>query len=250
MFSHVKQTMQPVRVDAPDPKFGQFLLEQFGGATGELTAALQYWVQSFHVEDPSIRDMLQDIAIEEFSHLEMVGKLIAQHTRNIDQTDVYAAPLFAMKGMGPHFLDSRGQAWTAAYLNEGGNVVRDLRANVAAEAGARQTYEALIKRCTDDGTKKALVHLLTREITHTQMFMKALESMNKLTDPFFGTIQPDETVNIVFNLSQGEDYRGPWNEGDLHYVSDPKPEGELPPAPVNPDDEKMPRRGKGRGRAA
>jgi Mn-containing catalase len=62
----------------PDARFGAYLLEQFGGATGELTAALQYWVQSFHVENAGIRDMLQDIAIEEFSHLEMVGKLIAQ----------------------------------------------------------------------------------------------------------------------------------------------------------------------------
>ncbi len=103
MFSHVKETIQPVTVDTPDPRFGQYLLEQFGGATGELTAALQYWVQSFHVEDASIRDMLQDIALEEFSHLEMVGKLIAQHTQNIDQSDVYAAPLFAVKGMGPAF---------------------------------------------------------------------------------------------------------------------------------------------------
>src|SRR5438093_12626306 len=106
MFFHRKELIQPVNVGKPDARFGTFLLEQFGGATGELTAALQYWVQSFHVEDAAIRDMLQDIAIEEFSHLEMVGKLITQHTQNIDQTDVYAAPLFAMKGMGPHFIDS------------------------------------------------------------------------------------------------------------------------------------------------
>jgi Mn-containing catalase len=76
MFFHRKETIVPVNVKTPDPRFGQFLLEQFGGATGELTAALQYWVQSFHVTDPSIRDMLQDIAIEEFGHLEVVGKLI------------------------------------------------------------------------------------------------------------------------------------------------------------------------------
>ena len=66
-----------------------FLLEQFGGATGELTAALQYWVQSFHVGDAPIRGMPQDIAIEEFSHLEVVGRLI-EHTSKLDQTDVYA----------------------------------------------------------------------------------------------------------------------------------------------------------------
>jgi Mn-containing catalase len=238
MFLHRKELIRPVNVGEPDARFGQYLLEQFGGATGELTAALQYWVQSFHVEDETIRDMLQDIAIEEFSHLEMVGKLIAQHTAKVDQEDVYAAPLFAMKGVGPHFIDSCGSAWTATYINEGGNVVRDLRANIAAEAGARQTYEALIKRTTDQGTIEALTHLLTREITHARMFMKTLDAMGKLTDPFFGNIEPDETVNVVYNLSQGQDARGPWNKKAFEYVANPKAEGEFPPAPVNPDDEK------------
>jgi Mn-containing catalase len=240
MFFHRKETIVPVNVKNPDPRFGQFLLEQFGGATGELTAALQYWVQSFHVTDPSIRDMLQDIAIEEFGHLEVVGKLIEQHTSKLDQTDAYAAPLFRVRGVGPHFVDSQGSAWTAAYINEGGNVVRDLRANIASEAGARQTYEALIHASTDEGTTKALTHLLTREITHAQMFMVALDKMGKLTDPMFGTIQPDETVDLVFNLSKGEDFRGPWNSKPLFRFEDnPKPMGGLPPGPVNPDDEKM-----------
>jgi Mn-containing catalase len=239
MFFHRKETMMPVNVKQPDPRFGQFLLEQFGGATGELTAALTYWVQSFHVTDAGIRDMLQDIAIEEFSHLEMVGKLIEQHTQKLDQTDVYAAPLFRIRGMGPHFVDSQGQAWSAAYINEGGNVVRDLRADIAAEAGARQTYEALIKCCKDEGSGKVLKHLLTREITHAQMFMAALDRMGKLDDPFFGTIKPDETVDMVFNLSHGDDKRGPWNsEPKFRYVEDPQPKGGLPPAPMNPDDEK------------
>ena len=73
-------------------------------------------------------------------------------------------------------------AWTASYINEGGDVVRDLRADIAAEAGARQTYEALVNLAPDEGSKKALIHLLTREISHTNMFMKALESLGKLTD--------------------------------------------------------------------
>jgi Mn-containing catalase len=120
-------------------------------------------VQSFHVENAGIRDMLQDIAIEEFSHLEMVGKLIAQHTSKLDQTPIHDAPLFKIKGGGPHFLDSQGSCWTAAYILEGGNVVRDLRANISAQAGARQTYESLIKACDDEGTNKTLHHLLTRD---------------------------------------------------------------------------------------
>ncbi len=224
MFFHKKDPINVVKVDEPNPRFGQLLLEQFGGATGELTAALQYWVQSFHVENVGIKDMLQDIAIEEFGHLEMVGKMIEAHTKNVDQTDAFKSTLFAMRGVGPHFLDSQGSAWTASYINEGGDVVRDLRADIAAEAGARQTYEELIKLCPDEGSKKTLVYLLTREISHTQMFMKALDSLGKLTDPFFGNIQPDSTVDLYYNLSKdGQiDERGPWNsEPTFRYVADP-----------------------------
>src|ERR1700761_1207839 len=240
MFLHRKELIQPVNVGKPNAAFGQFLLEQFGGATGALTAALQYWVQSFHVENAGIRDMLQDIAVEEFSHLEMVGKLIAQHTSKIDQTAVENAPLFKLKGGGPHFLDSHGSCWTAAYIQEGGNVVRDLRANISAEAGARQTYESLIKACDDEGTKKTLHHLLTREITHANMFMKALDEFGKLDDPFFGNVETDETVKLVFNLSHGEDHRGPWNEPpNFDYIENPEPKGGFPEPPVNPDDENL-----------
>ncbi len=139
-----------------------------------------------------------------------------------------------MRGVGPHFLDAQGNAWSAKYINEGGDIVRDLRADIGAEAGARQTYEELIKMAPDQGTKDALVFLLTREISHTQMFMKALESLGKLTDPFFGNIQPDETVNLYFNLSSngkengmtpktnGSDERGPWNsEPTFEYIANP-----------------------------
>lgn len=227
MFFHKKELIEKeVKIDQPNPRFAQLLLEQFGGATGELSAALQYWVQSFHVEDAGIRDMLQDIATEEFSHLEMIGKLIEVHTKNVDQTDAFKSTLFAVRGKGPHFLDSQGSAWTAAYLNEGGDVVRDLRANIGAEAGARTTYESLIKLAPDQGTKDTLVHLLTREISHTKMFMKALDSLGKLTDPFFGDVLPDSTVDIYYNLStDGKDERGPWNSDEnFRYIADPMKE--------------------------
>ncbi len=244
MFFHKKELIsKEVKVDEPNPQFAQLLLEQFGGATGELTAALQYWVQSFHVENQGIKDMLQDIAIEEFSHLEMVGKLIEVHTKGAKQGGQEAAfnsSLFAVRGIGPHFLDSQGSAWTAAYLNEGGDVVRDLRANIGAEAGARQTYESLIKIAPDQGTKDTLVHLLTREISHTKMFMNALESMGKLTDPFFGNVKPDDTVDIYYNLStdgsEGEDHRGPWNSDEnFRYIADPMKETKQTEEPPKAD---------------
>ena len=75
MFYHRKELFRPVNVGTPDAQFGQYLLEQFGGATGELTAALQYWVQSFHAENAAIRDLLQDIAIEEFNQENSLRKI-------------------------------------------------------------------------------------------------------------------------------------------------------------------------------
>jgi Mn-containing catalase len=231
MFFHKKALIHDLQIGNPNPRFAQLLLEQFGGATGELTAALQYWVQSFHCDDAGIRDMLQDIAVEEMGHLEMVGRLIESHTRGAGRGDAYDSTLFAVRGLGPHFLDSQGAAWSASYINEGGHVVRDLRADIAAEAGARQTYEALIKLCPDKDTERALVHLLTREISHTQMFMKALESLGELTQPLFGDVAPDSTVDLYFNLSKngGASERGPWNsEPEFRYVDDPQPQGPAP----------------------
>jgi len=226
MFFHHKELIVPVEVKNPDPAYAQFLLQQFGGATGELTAALQYWVQSFHCDNIGIRDMLQDIALEEFSHLEVVGKLIEQHTRGIDklEANAHGSPLFALRGRGPHFVDDAGISWTASYINEGGDVVRDLRANIASEAGARETYETLLKHAQDAGTKKALHYLLTREIAHTKMFMKALDSLGKLTDPAFGTVKPDETVNVYYHMSSnGSPQRGPWNqEPEFTFIGDPE----------------------------
>lgn len=233
MYIHKTEPLHTVEVKSPDPVFAQKLLEQFGGATGELTACLQYFVQSFHTEDPALKDMLLDISTEEIGHLEMVGMLIEQHTKKASanaQDAAYKSTLFSLRGHGPHFLDSQGFAWRADYINEGGNPVRDLRANIAAEAGALQTYESLLAISPDEGTTEALRHLATREVAHTQMFMAALQKMNKLDAALFGDLKPDETVNIYYNLSEplhGEDQRGPWNsEPAFKYIAHPLQEAE------------------------
>lgn len=227
MFIHKSLLLHEVRVEQPDPVFAEKLLEQYGGATGELTAALTYWTQSFHVDNPGVRDMLQDIGTEELGHLEIVAMLIEQHTKRASQ-DVqdraFKSTLFSIRGYGPHLVDSRGVSWDSRYVNEGGHLVRDLRANIASEAGALNTYEELIKLANDEGTRNALIHLATREVSHTHMFMEALRSIDKLTEPLFGDLKPDETVNLYFNLSSGTDadQRGPWNsEPAFKYVADP-----------------------------
>jgi len=227
MFVHKSILLHEVKVGTPDPIFAEKLLEQYGGATGELTAALTYWTQSFHVSNPGVRDMLQDIGTEELGHLEIVAMLIEQHTARASQdlqNKAYQSTLFSIRGHGPHLVDSQGAFWDARYVNEGGHLARDLRANVAAEAGALNTYETLLKMTDDEGTLNALRHLATREASHTHMFMEALSSIGALDQPIFGHLAPDETVNLYFNLSSGPgaDLRGPWNEEPaFQYVADP-----------------------------
>ena len=223
MYHHVKKLMYTVRVDTPDPKFGNMLLEQFGGANGELAAAMQYSVQGLNCEDPERKDLLMDIGTEELSHLEIVGALARLHLKPLkfDREHAEADPLIAIAGGGGvNLFNSQGNPWTADYLKITGELDVDLRSNIAAEARAKIVYERLINFTTDPGTKDALQFLMTREITHMKAFAAALESMNK--PPFMiGRIPPTPgLVDQFFNTSTGQgedgeiDARGPWNEGE------------------------------------
>ncbi len=231
MYHHVKKLMYTVRVDVPDPAFGNMLLEQFGGANGELAAAMQYSVQGLNCEDPERKDLLMDIGTEELSHLEIVGALARLHLKPLkfDREYAEADPLIAIAGGGGvNLFNSQGNPWTADYLKITGELDVDLRSNIAAEARAKIVYERLINFTTDAGTKDALQFLMTREITHMKAFSAALESLHK--PPFvIGQIPPTPgLVDQFFNTSTGEgedgeiDARGPWNqEGDLELVEAP-----------------------------
>jgi Mn-containing catalase len=223
MYHHVKKLMYTVRVDEPDPRFGNMLLEQFGGANGELAAAMQYSVQGLNCEDAARKDLLMDIGTEELSHLEIVGTLARMHLKPMKsiREAAEADPLIAIAGGGGvNLFNSMGNAWTADYLKVTGELDVDLRSNIAAEARAKIVYERLINFCRDAGTRDALQFLMTREITHMRAFTLALESMGK--PPFsIGKIAPTpKLVDQFFNDSTGKgdhgevDSRGPWNEGD------------------------------------
>ncbi|MDQ3101898.1 MAG: manganese catalase family protein, partial [Bacteroidota bacterium] len=81
MYHHIKKLMYTVRVGKPEPRFGRMLLEQFGGANGELAAAMQYTIQGLNCDDAPRKDMLMDIGTEELSHLEVIGTLARLHLR-------------------------------------------------------------------------------------------------------------------------------------------------------------------------
>ena len=255
MFYHVKELQFNARVSKPDPKFASMLLEQFGGANGELKAALQYFVQAFPAKMPypDKYDMLMDIATEEFSHLEIVGATIQMLLGPIsgelkdeaDQSEIMdllkgkAAKeefihkamvnpqFFNLMGGGPGLTDSQGNPWTAAYVTANGDLTVDLRSNMAAESRAKIVYEYLMQFTDDPYVKETLRFLMTREIAHFQMFEAALETIK----PNFpqGIMQGDPRYsNMYFNLSSGADFRGPWNEGQSpklgetwQYVDDP-----------------------------
>ena len=231
MYHHIKELMYTVRVETPDPAFGNMLLEQFGGANGELAAAMQYSVQGINCDDPERKDLLMDIGTEELSHLEVIGVLTrlhlkpSKHKRNAAEAD----PLMAIcGGGGVNLYNSMGSAWTADYLKVTGELDVDLRSNIAAEARAKIVYERLMNFTDDAGTLDALQFLMTREITHMKAFTLALESMGK---PFLSIGKIPPTAGLVdqfFNDSTGvgdrgeKDFRGPWNQGNgFEYVEAP-----------------------------
>src|SRR6188474_394068 len=207
MYHHVKKLMYTVRVDEPNPRFGNMLLEQFGGANGELAAAMQYSIQGLNCEDPERKDLLMDIGAEELSHLEVVGSLARLHLKptKLTREAAEADPLVAIAGGGGvNLYNSQGNAWTADYLKITGELDVDLRSNIAAEARAKIVYERLINLCDDRGTKEALQFLMTREITHLKAFMQALDTVTK-DKLVIGRIPPTPgIVDQFYNTSTGD----------------------------------------------
>jgi Mn-containing catalase len=243
MFYHVKDLQFNARVSGPDPAFATLLLEQFGGANGELAAALRYFAQAFGAKNPypDKYDLLMDIATEEFSHLEIVGATIQMLLQGVngdlknaaEQSEIMqlmngkaakeeiihkamVAPQFLVSsGGGPAYTNSQGVPWTAAYINgdSNGELTADLRSDIAAESRAKMVYEYLLQFTNDPYVKETLQFLMTREVAHFQMFHAALETINPNFPP--GVLQADPRYgNTYFNLSSGNSLRGPWNQGE------------------------------------
>lgn len=229
MYHHIKKMMYTVNVGTPDVKFGNMLLEQFGGANGELAAAMQYTIQGWNcVDDLARRDLLLDIGTEELSHLEVVGALIRMHLKPMKENReaAEADPLICIAGGGGVDLrNSMGNAWTSDYLKITGELDVDLRSNIAAEARAKIVYERLINYTDDPGSIDTLQFLMTREITHMKAFSAALESLEKSPFSIGRLAVTPGIVDEYFNASTGDgsegdtDMRGPWQSSfGLHPV--------------------------------
>jgi Mn-containing catalase len=257
MFYHVKDLQFNARVSKPDPAFATLLLEQFGGANGELAAALRYFGQAFGAKNPypDKYDLLMDIATEEFSHLEIVGATIQMLLTGIngdlknaaDSSEIMklldgkaakeevihqgmTAPQFLVGSAGtPAYTNSQGVPWSAAYINGDcqGDLTSDLRSDIAAETRAKMVYEYLLQFTTDPYVKETLHFLMAREVAHYQMFEAALSTIKPNFPP--GVLQSEPRfTNVYFNMSSGNDFTGPWNEGTttqlgetIQFIEDP-----------------------------
>ncbi|WP_013322457.1 manganese catalase family protein [Gloeothece verrucosa] len=240
MFHHVKELEFNARVSAPDPRFASLLLEQFGGANGELKAAMQYFLQAFAARKPfpDKYDLLMDIATEELSHLEIVGATITMLLDGVNGELKNAAensmlfnllsgtqqkeqmiheamtnPQFlGLSGGTPTLTNSQGVPWTAAYVNANGDLTVDLRSDLASESRAKIVYEYVMQFTDDPYVKETLGFLMTREIAHYKMFAAALETIEPNFPP--GVLQGDPRyTHLYMNMSNGSSVRGPWNEG-------------------------------------
>jgi Mn-containing catalase len=230
MFMHNKRLQYTVRVSEPNPRLACMLLEQFGGAEGELAAAMRYFTQGLAEEDPGRKDLLLDIATEELSHLEVIGSIIAMLNKGaraqLSEQQLAEAELYQMVGStgtsakeallfggGPALMDSAGVPWSANYVDSRGEPTVDLRSNIAAESRAKIVYERLIGVTEDPGIKEALGFLMTREIAHQKSFEKALYAIEDNFPPGkLPGVAP--YTDMYVNASQGEgDMEGPWNSG-------------------------------------
>jgi Mn-containing catalase len=231
VFMHNKRLQYTVRVSEPNPKLATMMLEQFGGADGELAAAMRYFTQGLGEDDPGRKDMLLDIATEELSHLEVIGSIVAMLNKGVkarlaegalQEADLYStigasgvsAKESLLFGGGPALIDSAGVPWTAAYVDSRSEPTVDLRSNIAAESRAKIVYERLINVTDDPGVKEALGFLMTREVAHQKSFEKALYAIEDNFPP--GKLPGIERfANVYVNTSQGErDMTGPWNSGE------------------------------------
>ncbi|EOR23473.1 manganese catalase family protein [Cytobacillus oceanisediminis] len=177
MWLYEKKLQYPVKVSTCNPMLAKFLIEQYGGADGELAAALRYLNQRYSIPDRVI-GLLTDIGTEEFAHLEMIATMIYKLTKDATPEQLKAA------GIGDHYVnhdhalfyhDASGNPWTAAYIQAKGDPIADLYEDIAAEEKARATYQWIINMSDDPDLNDSLRFLREREIVHSQRFREAVE---------------------------------------------------------------------------
>lgn len=177
MFQYEKRLQYPVNIKNPNPKLAKIIITQYGGPDGELGASLRYLSQRFSMPHPELKGLLTDIGTEELGHLEMIGAIVYQLTRNLSIEEIKKA------GFDDYFVDhttgiypqfASGVPWTAATIQSSGDLIADLHEDLAAEQKARKTYDNILRLVDDPDVKEPIKFLRAREVVHYQRFGEGL----------------------------------------------------------------------------
>lgn len=185
MFMYEKKLQYPVKITTPNARLASYIISQYGGPDGELGASLRYLSQRYSMPYPELKALLTDIGTEELGHLEMIGAIVHQLTRNLSQKEINDS------GFGPYFIDhttgvyptaASGFPWSAASMAVKGDVITDLTEDLAAEQKARTTYDNILRMSDDPDVNSAIRFLREREVVHFQRFGEALRLAQEKMD--------------------------------------------------------------------
>ena len=182
MFIYSKKLQYPVKIARPNPQLARIILTQYGGPDGELGASLRYLSQRYSMPFEEQKGLLTDIATEELGHLEMVGAIVHQLTRNLKDEqfkDPAFAPYFVDHTTGIYPAAASGTPWSAATMQVKGDPMADLVEDLAAEQKARVTYDNILRLSDDPDVNDVIRFLREREIVHFQRFGESIERLRE-----------------------------------------------------------------------
>ena len=194
MWIYEKKLQYPINIKRTNPALAKVIISQYGGPDGELGASLRYLSQRYSMPYPELKAILTDIGTEELAHLEMVGAIVYQLTKNLSMEEIKKS------GFDQYFVDhttgiypssAAGVPFTAAYIQSKGDPITDLHENLAAEQKARTTYDNILRFCDDPDVKDAIKFLRQREVVHYQRFGEGLRILtDKLDSQNFYAFNP------------------------------------------------------------
>lgn len=177
MFNYVKRLQYPINIKHPDPKAAAIIISQYGGPNGELGASLRYLSQRYSMPYAELKGLLTDIGVEELGHLEMIGTIVHQLTKNLTESQIENsgfAPYFVDHTTGVYPTAASGSPWSAASIEVTGDPITDINENLAAEQKARVTYDNILRLVDDPDVIEPIKLLREREIVHYQRFGEGL----------------------------------------------------------------------------
>lgn len=136
MFVYEKRLEYPIKIKQTNPKLAKIIIAQYGGPDGELGASLRYLSQRYTMPFPELQATLTDIGTEELGHLEMVGTIVYQLTKDLTEEQIKECGFdsyFVDHTTGVYPADANGMPYTAASMQVKGDAITDLHEDMAAD---------------------------------------------------------------------------------------------------------------------